>query len=163
MLSNLNATSARLKARWKLPPDTSDISSFGGSVSLSSPRCSAAARGEKAFIACGSSKQSRKTSVHLTDAWTTHCEMTESIVSSNPPPYDMSEDIPGVGLGSSTPNHGSASSSPGLLPNPAPIVPSWYSQAFHWASMFSFIDCGPEYRYHSRICLFTGSFLLLNI
>ncbi|SJL06185.1 uncharacterized protein ARMOST_09521 [Armillaria ostoyae] len=47
--------------------------------------------------------------------------MTESIISSSPPPYDTSEDIAVVRSALSTSNLGSASSSPHLLPNPTPV------------------------------------------
>ncbi|KAK0233643.1 hypothetical protein IW262DRAFT_1331664 [Armillaria fumosa] len=53
--------------------------------------------------------------------------MTESIMSSSPPPYDTSEDIAVIRTAASTSNPGSASSSPHLLPNPAPVVLSWPS------------------------------------
>ncbi|KAK0198863.1 hypothetical protein F5146DRAFT_1159966 [Armillaria mellea] len=55
--------------------------------------------------------------------------MTESIISSSPPPYDTSEDIAVIrsAASTSTSNPGSASSSPHLLPNPAPVVLSWSS------------------------------------
>ncbi|PBL00572.1 hypothetical protein ARMGADRAFT_1159894 [Armillaria gallica] len=53
--------------------------------------------------------------------------MTESIISSSPPPYDTSEDISVVRPATSTSNPGSASSSLHLLPNPTPVVLNWPS------------------------------------
>ncbi|KAK0481707.1 hypothetical protein IW261DRAFT_1094328 [Armillaria novae-zelandiae] len=48
--------------------------------------------------------------------------MTESIISCSPPPYDTSEDIAVNRSAASTFNPGSVSSSPHILPNPAPVV-----------------------------------------
>ncbi|KAK0208771.1 hypothetical protein DFS33DRAFT_472994 [Desarmillaria ectypa] len=51
--------------------------------------------------------------------------MTESIILSNPPPYDTLEDITVARSRPSMSNLDSSSSSPHLLPNPTPIVLGW--------------------------------------